>query len=110
MDKTLAVQLQIRQNAEEISSALKEIQGWEKAVKNKDKALQKRSAAPVRSRDTVRTAGGTVPIKSTQAPNQSSVVAGMCFKSWENPLQHIGQTFIHISTRIHTYTYTYTYT
>lgn len=74
MDKTLAIQLQIRQNAEEISSALKGINGWEKAVQKKDKSLLRKAAVPVRTQGTQGTqgtrAGGTVPIRTTPVSNK----------------------------------------
>lgn len=76
MDKTLQVQLQIRQNAEEISSALKEISGWEKSIKEKDKKIKqgknipKRTVSkPIPQSSTItvaaRTGGGTVPLRSS---------------------------------------------
>ncbi len=81
MDKTLQVQLQIRQNAEEVSTALKEIGQWEKSIKQKDRAVAKSTTKPrttstAPSTDSIRTrsGGGTVPLRSTQvegyAPNQ----------------------------------------
>ncbi len=82
MDKTLQVQLQIRQNAEEVSSALKEIGQWEKSIKLKDRAVAKSAAKPSsstvplppESTSSMRSGGGTVPLRSTQvegyAPNQ----------------------------------------
>jgi hypothetical protein len=79
MEKTLAVQMQIRQNAEEISNALKEVQGWEKNVRNKDRSLQNKGFVPVKVRDGVRTAAGTVPIKSTPAvASSASKSSGQC--------------------------------
>jgi hypothetical protein len=75
MDKTLQVQLQIRQNAEEISSALKEIGKWEKTIKQKDRAVAKAPAKPrtsiaVKTSDVstaLRSGGGTVPLRSMTA-------------------------------------------
>lgn len=68
MDKTLQLQLQIRQNADEISSALKDMQTWQKTISKKDKNLktEKKKIAPRR------TGGGTVPLR-TFAPVNPSV-------------------------------------
>eukprot|EP00981_Chlorochromonas_danica_P002225 scaffold437_cov168-Ochromonas_danica.AAC.42 len=81
MDATLAVQLQIRQNAEEISSVLRELQGWEKAVQGKDKALrgQKKKAqltASAAGGEGVRVSGGAVPLKTSSStlPQQTTDV------------------------------------
>lgn len=69
MDKTLAVQLQIRQNAEEISSALKDIGSWEKNIKGKDKDISKKKNvknSPASTSEPIsaaRRGGGTVPLK-----------------------------------------------
>jgi hypothetical protein len=79
MDKTLQVQLQIRQNAEEVSSALKEIGQWEKTIKQKDRKVTKSTPKPRVTTTTtaaatgdvapplsqLRTGGGTVPLKVT---------------------------------------------
>lgn len=72
MDKTLQVQLQIRQNAEEISSALKEISSWEKSIKTKDRNVQRNDTASIRSNQP-RVGGGTVPLKSSSKAGDSSV-------------------------------------
>lgn len=62
MDKTLALQLQIRQNSEEISSALTELSSWEKNISIKDKKV---TSKPKPIRETLpRSGGGTVPIRS----------------------------------------------
>lgn len=64
MDKTIQIQAQIRQNAEEISSALSEMQKWEKQMKKRDgnikEAHQKAARVP---RAPVRAGVGTVPVK-----------------------------------------------
>ena len=82
MDKTLQVQLQIRQNAEEISSALAEINKWEKQITHKDENLIKlkskksnesdhSSAIPVSkpssSNINIRNGIGTVPVKYVES-------------------------------------------
>eukprot|EP01039_Chlorochromonas_danica_P008230 gene8230-9077_t len=84
MDATLAVQLQIRQNAEEISSVLRELQGWEKAVQGKDKALrgQKKKAqltASAAGGEGVRVSGGAVPLKTSSStlPQQTTDSAAL---------------------------------
>lgn len=82
MDKTLQVQLQIRQNAEEISSALKEIGQWEKTIKQKDRNVLKSTPKPrVTSTSSpsfpssataqLRSGGGTVPLKATPVANET---------------------------------------
>lgn len=62
MDKTLQVQLQIRQNAEEISTALKDIGSWEKRMKQKDRQLQENPSKVLKSLKP--RSGGTVPLRS----------------------------------------------
>jgi hypothetical protein len=65
MDKTLALQLQIRNNAEEVSSALSEIQKWEKKMKDKDSKLKsKKVSIGEKIRSVSTRAGGTVPIRT----------------------------------------------
>jgi hypothetical protein len=81
MDKTLAVQLQIRQNAEEISSALRDISSWEKNIGKKDSTLKKSTKTTVMSSKLkenkedgipiARSGGGRVPLK-LHAPLKSS--------------------------------------
>lgn len=68
MDKTLQLQLQIRQNADEISTALKDMKGWEKNIIKKDKNLkiEKKKIAPRR------TGGGTVPLRTFAPTTQAS--------------------------------------
>lgn len=68
MDKTLQLQLQIRQNADEISNALKDMKGWEKNISKKDKNLkiEKKKIAPRR------TGGGTVPLRTFAPTTQDS--------------------------------------
>lgn len=62
MDKTLQIQAQIRQNAEEISVALSEINKWEKIAKKKDSNLKDHGILP--KPKPIRSGAGTVPIKS----------------------------------------------
>jgi hypothetical protein len=73
MDKTLALQMQIRQNAEEVASALREVQGWQKVVQKKDQALRKKAPVQVRVKDgAVRSAVGTVSIRNSEGSSSSS--------------------------------------
>lgn len=92
MDKTLQVQLQIRQNAEEISSALKDIGSWEKRMREKDRTLQKKgkkaedkktcsSIDDERIVTKPRSGGGTVPLRSNVANSHAS----KCWVSIQNP-------------------------
>ncbi len=74
MDKTLQVQLQIRQNAEEISSALKDIGSWEKRMKDKDRELQHNAAKATRT--LMPRSGGTVPLRSQGKPSSEG---NLCF-------------------------------
>lgn len=63
MDKTIQIQTQIRHNAEEISSALSEMQKWEKQMRNRDgniKAAHLKAARVPRA--PVRSGVGTVPV------------------------------------------------
>lgn len=63
MEKALALQLQIRQNAEEISSTLSDMTSWEKKMKEKDTALRRgQPLSAVRPRKTRE--GGTVKVAS----------------------------------------------
>ncbi len=65
VDKTLAVQMQIRQNAEEMSSALFDVSSWEKKMKEKDKSIKR--GEPSKPRNRTRE-GGTVPLKLKSQP------------------------------------------
>lgn len=69
MDKTLALQLQIRQNAEEISSALGDMTSWEKKMKEKDKLIRRGMPIPGKSVRKVTREGGTVPLKLASIPS-----------------------------------------
>lgn len=65
MDKALAMQMQIRQNAEELSSTLSDMSSWEKKMREKDTRL--RHGKPVvtpRERKVTRE-GGTVQLKTS---------------------------------------------
>jgi hypothetical protein len=70
MDKTLEMQMQIRQNADEISSTLKDISSWEKNMKKKEKNKQKDGKnRPIPSRS----GGGTVPLRSFSSSKRLSL-------------------------------------
>jgi hypothetical protein len=70
--KGLALQLQIRQNAEEISSTLSDMTSWEKKMREKDTLLRRGQPLPnVRARKVTRE-GGTVKLNTTSSPAISS--------------------------------------
>lgn len=76
MDRTLQVQTQIRQNAEEISSALSEMKNWEKQMKKRDAniaAARKQSLKVPRA--PIRSGVGTVPVKELKQRSNSSSAA-----------------------------------
>ena len=65
----MALQAQIRQNADEVSTMLASLGKWEKSMKNKDEGLRKvrsakGSAVPVTGRGGVRSGAGTVKTSS----------------------------------------------
>lgn len=70
-DKTLAVQLQIRQNADEISAALQEVKKWETKIKGKEEKSRAAGGAG-RGAPKTRKAGGTVPLRSFTPATSSS--------------------------------------
>lgn len=45
-NKALEVQLQMKQNAEELHDFMKELESWEKDIKQVDSELRKQSGAP----------------------------------------------------------------
>lgn len=72
MDKALAMQMQIRQNAEELSSTLSDMSSWEKKMREKDTRL--RHGKPVvtpRERKVTRE-GGTVQLKTSITTKSAS--------------------------------------
>lgn len=72
MAATLKVQAQIRQNAEEISSYLSDLNKWEKSIKKRDQKLRGLEGAKPAPRS-VRAGGGTVTVQpSTPATNIST--------------------------------------
>jgi hypothetical protein len=74
MDKTLQVQTQIRQNAEEVSSFLSDMQKWEKQIKSKDTQISK--VKPRNRRENlVREGAGTVSLKITSEPAANLLVS-----------------------------------
>jgi hypothetical protein len=64
MDKTMQIQAQIRQNAEEVSSYLTDMKKWEKSIKNKDQKLKFSDDNKKIKKPSIRNTAGTVPIKS----------------------------------------------
>ena len=69
MEKTLQIQTQIRQNAEEISSALTEMQKWEKQMRNRDSNIKTAHSKSVRvPRAPIRSGVGTVPVHGALNP------------------------------------------
>ena len=79
MDKTIQIQTQIRQNAEEISSALSEMSKWEKTMKNRDgniKAAHEKAARVPRA--PIRSGVGTVPVIAKNIVD-SNKKKGICY-------------------------------
>jgi hypothetical protein len=89
MDKALQMQLQIRQNADEISSALKEIKTWESKMKTK-----KSCSIPPRKRVVPqRSAGGTVPLRSFAPAPLLASPALTPASIIDNALQNVNDSF-----------------
>ncbi|KAJ1441562.1 hypothetical protein B484DRAFT_390628, partial [Ochromonadaceae sp. CCMP2298] len=64
MEKTIAIQTQIRHNAEEISSALGGMSKWEKDIGGRDKNIKKAHESALRvPRAPIRSGVGTVPVQ-----------------------------------------------
>lgn len=61
----MALQMQIRQNAEEMSSALHDIGSWEKKMKVKDTAIKRGDPVLPRKARVVTREGGTVKLSAS---------------------------------------------
>lgn len=73
MNKTLQIQTQIRQNAEEISTALSSMSQWEKQMKTRDTNIKVAHAKAVRvPRAPIRSGVGTVPVQVKDEPAPSA--------------------------------------
>lgn len=72
MDKTMKIQSQIRQNAEEVSTYLSEMSKWEKQIKTKDTKIKTSKGKGVRAAS-VRSGAGTVT--TVAAPAAPGIVA-----------------------------------
>lgn len=73
MDKTIQIQTQIRHNAEEISSALSEMQKWEKQMRSRDSNIKAAHAKAARvPRAPIRSGVGTVPVQVNELPSTSA--------------------------------------
>lgn len=77
MDKTLQIQTQIRQNAEEISTALSSMGKWEKEMKNRDGNIKAAHQKAVRvPRAPIRSGVGTVPVQDKENSATGRVSTG----------------------------------
>ena len=73
MNKTLQVQQQIRNNAEEISTNLSTISQWEKDMKQRDDNIKKAHLKSMKvPRAPIRSGVGTIPVESYDLNNCSS--------------------------------------
>ena len=73
MNKTLQVQQQIRNNAEEISTNLSTISQWEKVMKQRDDNIKKAHLKSMKvPRAPIRSGVGTIPVESYDLNNSSS--------------------------------------
>eukprot|EP01038_Epipyxis_sp_PR26KG_P015698 gene15698-21241_t len=85
MDKSILIQAQIKQNAEEVSSYLSDMKKWEKKIKSKDATIKAKSVLPitkprmvaengpsVSANNSIRSGGGTVAINTSNNSNQIS--------------------------------------
>ena len=77
MNKTLQIQQQIRNNAEEISTNLSTISQWEKDMKQRDDNIKKAHLKSLKvPRAPIRSGVGTVPVESYDLNNSSSSSSG----------------------------------
>lgn len=77
MNKTLQVQQQIRNNAEEISTNLSTISQWEKDMKQRDDNIKKAHLKSMKvPRAPIRSGVGTIPVESYDLNNNSSSGSG----------------------------------
>jgi hypothetical protein len=61
MDKTIQLQAQIRQNADEVSNYLSDMLKWEKEIERKDKNMKKKvNNQNTKKINSIRDGGGTV--------------------------------------------------
>ena len=73
MNKTLQVQQQIRNNAEEISTNLSTISQWEKVMKQRDDNIKTAHLKSMKvPRAPIRSGAGTIPVESYDLNNSSS--------------------------------------
>ncbi|XP_019348455.1 RNA polymerase II-associated protein 3 isoform X1 [Alligator mississippiensis] len=89
-NKALEVQLQMKQNAEELHDFMKELESWEKDIKQVDSELRKQSGAPEENLPPIRNEAyrkkkkskTKVPSKKTTEENQKNKIKSYDYEAW----------------------------
>uniref|UniRef100_A0A7M4EL34 RNA polymerase II-associated protein 3 n=1 Tax=Crocodylus porosus TaxID=8502 RepID=A0A7M4EL34_CROPO len=89
-NKALELQLQMKQNAEELHDFMKELETWEKDIKQVDSELRKQSGAPEENLPPIRNEAyrkkkkskTKVPSKKTTEENQKNKIKSYDYEAW----------------------------
>ncbi|XP_009695302.1 PREDICTED: RNA polymerase II-associated protein 3 isoform X2 [Cariama cristata] len=89
-NKTLELQLQMKQNAEELQDFMRELESWEKDIKEVDSELRKQSGVPEENLPPIRNKAfkkkkkskSKVPSKITTAENKKNKIKSYDYEAW----------------------------
>ncbi|KFQ34904.1 PREDICTED: RNA polymerase II-associated protein 3 [Merops nubicus] len=89
-NKALELQLQMKQNAEELQDFMRELESWEKDIKEVDSELRKQSGVPEENLPPIRNKGFTkkkkakskVPSKITTEQNKKNKIKSYDYEAW----------------------------
>uniref|UniRef100_A0A8C0GJ40 RNA polymerase II-associated protein 3 n=1 Tax=Chelonoidis abingdonii TaxID=106734 RepID=A0A8C0GJ40_CHEAB len=88
-NKALELQLQMKQNAEELHDFVRELESWEKDVKQMDSELRKQSGAPEKNLPPIRNEAykkkkskAKVPSKKTTEENKKNKIKSYDYEAW----------------------------
>ncbi|XP_042671578.1 RNA polymerase II-associated protein 3 isoform X1 [Centrocercus urophasianus] len=89
-NKALELQLQIKQNAEELQDFMRELESWEKDIKEVDSELRKQSGVPEENLPPIRNktfkkkkkSKSKVPSKTTTEENKKNKIKSYDYEAW----------------------------
>ncbi|XP_050180566.1 RNA polymerase II-associated protein 3 [Myiozetetes cayanensis] len=89
-NKTIEVQLQMKQNAEELQDFVRELESWEKDIKEVDSELRKQSGVPEENLPPIRNKAfkkkkkskSKVPSKITSEENKKNKIKSYDYEAW----------------------------
>ncbi|KFO81262.1 RNA polymerase II-associated protein 3, partial [Cuculus canorus] len=89
-NKSLELQLQMKQNAEELQDFMRELESWEKDIKEVDSELRKRSGVPEENLPPIRNKAfkkkkkskSKVPSKITSEENKKNKIKSYDYEAW----------------------------